>query len=62
MGSLLYRGRTLPQRYKITLRTSKTLLLLARACNISAMFENVITPYMWITDPRECVFSFCRYS
>ena len=39
MRSLLYRGRALPEDTykKITLRTSKNLLLLARACNTSAM-------------------------
>ena len=36
MHSLLYRGKTLPQRYKNSLRTSKNILLFARACNISA--------------------------
>ena len=37
MRSLLYLGRALPLRYKKnSLRTSKNLLLLARACNISA--------------------------
>ena len=54
MRTLLYRGRILPQSYKkITLRTSKNLLLLARAVMFG--FENVIAPYMCLLDPRECV-------